>query len=157
MFIQLNEDEFDLCVQVALRRQHSASVKRLKDSVKHKRDWVDSLSGHIKGAIGEMAVAKALNLSWTGSVDVFKSVSDVGNLEVRHRSRPDWDLIVRNGDSDDAIYVLSRGLPPSLIEVCGWIRGSDAKQKKWIQQHGNLRPAYFIPAEELQPLEGLNA
>lgn len=157
MIVTLNEDEFDLCVQVGLRRQHSAIAKRLKDSVKSKRDWVDALGGHVKGAIGEMAVAKALGLSWTGSVDVFKSASDVGHLEVRHRSNPVWDLIVRDDDNSDSVFVLSRGLPPGAIEVCGWIKGADAKNARWRQQYGGLRPAYFVPAEELQPLETLHA
>lgn len=156
MFTTLSLAEFDECVQLALKRQQSAVEKKLKDSVRKQRDWVDSLSGHIKGVIGEMAVAKALGIPYSGTLDTFRTVADVGRyLEVRHRSNPAWDLIIRDDDSDSKIYILSRGLPPGAIEIAGWTLGKDAKQKRWLDTKGGLRPAYFVPAEFLQPMDGL--
>ena len=156
-YTTISPDEFSLCVQVANARQVSSIKKKGKDSVNRKNNWVEELDKHIIGCIGELAVAKVLGVTWTGSVDTFKTESDLsGNIQVRHRSNPNFDLIVRDNDKDDDAFVLSRGLPPGAIEIVGWIFGKDAKKEKWLKDYGNYnRKAHFIPSEELHTIESL--
>ena len=153
-YISISPDEFSLCVQVANARQTSSLKSKGRDSVFKKNGWLEELTPHIIGCVGEMAVAKALGISWTGSVDTFNTVADLGkNLQVRHRSNPNWDLIVRTNDKSDDIFVLSRGMPPGAVEVVGWIRGSEAKDDKWLKDVGGYgRPSYFIPAHALKEI-----
>lgn len=154
-YISISPDEWSLCVQVANARQVSSLKSKGKDSVFKKGGWLEEFSPHIVGCVGEMAVAKALGVTWTGSVDTFKTVADLGDrIQVRHRSNPSWDLIVRHNDKDDDVFILSRGLPPGAIEVVGYIKGSDAKQEKWLKDYGSWgRASYFVPASELKEIK----
>lgn len=154
-FTKISPDEFSIIVQVASNRAISALKKNLKDSVNRKRDWVEDLEMHVKGVVGEYAAAKVLGIPFTGSVDTFKSETDLsGNIEVRFRSNPTWDLIVRPTDGlDNKKVVLVRGLPPGAVEVAGWIWGREAKREEWWKNHGNLKPAWWVPAEALRPME----
>lgn len=110
-------------------------------------------SEHIEGACGELAVAKSLGVYWDGAINTF-SREDLPDLQVRTRSRHDYDLIVRPQDSDDHIWVLVTGKCPTY-RVRGWIRGRDAKQPLWERTHGDRPPAYFVPALELYPMDEL--
>lgn len=156
-YTTISPDEFSLCVQVANARQVSSLKKKGRDSVNRKNNWVEELDKHIIGCIGELAVAKVIGVTWTGSVDTFKTESDLsGNIQVRHRSNPVWSLIVRTNDSDDDIFVLSRGMPPGAIEVAGWMKGKDAKRDEWLSDPGGYgRPSYFVDSAHLQPMEEL--
>ncbi len=157
-YTSITPDEFSVITQVALRRCVSALNKKLKDSVNKKRDWVEDLEMHVKGVIGEFAAAKVLGLNFNGSVDTFQSETDLdGNIEVRFRSNPNWDLIIRPTDrNEDKKIVLVRGMPPGAIEVVGWIYGRDARKEEWWQNYGNLKPAWFVPASAMRPIEEIN-
>jgi hypothetical protein len=107
-------------------------------------------SEHIEGACGEMAVAKLLGLFWDGSVNTWKA-NDLPGLQIRTRSRHDYDLIVRPGDSEDATWVLVTGRCPEY-RVHGWIVGRDARRAEWLRTYGGRPAAYFVPASELRPV-----
>ena len=109
---------------------------------------------HIEGACGEIAVAKHLGVYWGGSVNTFKAPDLDGGLQVRTRSREDYDLIVRPGDSDEDTFVLVTGKCPHYT-IRGWILGRDAKQEKFRADHGGRPSAYFVPHECLQCLSNL--
>lgn len=155
-FAVITPDEWKMAIGVAADRQLSAIKKGLKDSVNKKKHWVDDLTYHAYGVIGEMAAAKVLGLTFTGSVDTFRNHPDLAGVEVRLRSNPSWQLIVRDNDKDNAKYLLVRGVPPSAVEVVGWIMGRDAKNPAWLRSYGNLKPAYFVPDSELIPVEKIN-
>lgn len=109
---------------------------------------------HIEGACGELAVAKALNIYWAGGIDTF-SKPDIGaNLQVRTRSKDNYDLIVRPKDSDEDIFILVTGKCPKY-RIRGFVKGADAKQPQWLQDYGGRPPAYFIPPNHLRPLSEL--
>lgn len=157
MEVELSPDEFAMCVYVANDRQRGAAKAGKRNAVK-RRDWVESVTTHIHGCVGELAAAKVLGIQWTGSVDTFKEFGDLrGNIEVRHRTNKQWDLIVRSSDPNDRLYVLTRGTPPDLVEVVGYIQGHLAKQEKWKKNYGNKGDAYFVPASELLPITDLYA
>lgn len=110
---------------------------------------------HILGACGEVAFAKATNRYWSGSVNTFKTGGDVGgHIQIRTRSRSHYDLIVRDNDNDDDIFVLVTG-GPAEFDVKGYMRASDAKSEKYRANWGNYGEAYFVPQAELHPIDAL--
>lgn len=110
---------------------------------------VEGLVCHIDGACGECAYCKATQRYWPASVDTFK-LPDVGrNIQVRTRSRPDYELIVRPDDPPNDAFVLVTGTIP-LYHVVGWIKAADAHRPEWWQTHGNRPGAWFVPHHALK-------
>jgi hypothetical protein len=150
--IELEPNELNLAALVGVRRHICALQGRRPD--KHGLKPEDGWLVHIEGACGELAVAKYLGAYWKPTVNTFKSGHDVAGCQVRTRSKEDYDLLVRPDDKDEDIYVLVTGYAPRY-RIRGWMRGKDAKQKRWVHAYGNRPPAYFIPADELNPPEDL--
>ena len=101
--------------------------------------------------MAEQAVAKHVGLYWGNHVNRFGS-GDVADMEVRWSPRK--DLKVKDGDNGVVISVT--GLPPTFI-INGWIMASDAKRPEWKRDFNNwCKPAYFVPLENLNPMETLN-
>lgn len=112
---------------------------------------IDGLGLHVLGAAGELAVARLLGRYWGGDVSSFKR-ADLGNsLQIRTRSKPHYDLIVRNDDSPENYYVLVTGTTTRL-QVHGWIRGADARKDEFLKTYGDRPAAWFVPQSQLQPL-----
>jgi hypothetical protein len=109
---------------------------------------------HIEGACAELAVAKTLGVYWDGSVDTFKGRPDLPGVEVRWRSRPEWDLIVRPDDDPDAWFVLVVGSCPTYT-VVGAMQGRDARRDEWSRDYGGRPPAWFVPQAHLLPIEAM--
>ena len=115
------------------------------------KDYESHLSIHVEGACGELAYCKARNQFFEGRVNTFKD-ADIGtNVQIRTRSRHDYDLIVRGNDGDNDYFILLTGVCPTYT-IHGYIRGADAKQEKWLQNHGNRTPAYFVPKGALKAM-----
>lgn len=103
----------------------------------------------LNGACGEAAYAKLRNVWWDASVGTFTTRPDVAGVQIRTRTRHDWDLFVRPIDKDTDRFIHVTGRPPTY-RVHGWILGSDAKRPEWLQDHGGYgKPAYFVPAGAL--------
>ena len=158
LYTSISPDEWSLCVQVGHAREMDSIKRKGKDNLNKKDNWLDELNPHIVGCVGELAVAKVIGVSWTGDVGTFASKSDLsGNVQVRHRTNPTWQLIVRDKDKDDDLFILSRGMPPSLVEVVGWIQGRDAKNAEWLKDYGNYgKPSFFVPDNQLKSMEEWN-
>lgn len=136
---------------VGVRRHWQAIARGLPDAY-----GCDALgwSEHIEGACGELVVAKALNLHWSGSVGTFKN-ADLGLwLQVRTRSKPEYELIIRPDDAEDENYVLVTGKCPRY-EIRGWISGRDGKREEWLKGHGGRYFAHFVPHSALHPIDHL--
>lgn len=147
MNIKVSLENYEVlnAANIGCRRQIGAIFSGREDTFGFEGDgW----GIHIEGACGEAAFAKGLNLYWSGSVNTFKQGGDVGSLQVRTRSREDYDLIVRSKDRDDDIFVLVTGQVPTYT-IRGWIRGIDAKQSKYLKGHGGRTPAYFVLQKDL--------
>lgn len=106
---------------------------------------------HIEGCLGEMAVAKALNVFYLPDTMSF-GLPDVGTLHVRTRSKHDYELLIRSKDPH-GIYVLVTGCTPTFV-VRGWFRREDV-QDIWLQTHGNRPAAWFIPQVRLESIHDL--
>lgn len=134
----------------------SRNVEALRKGLQNTRpisesDW----HIHILGACGEVAFAKATNRYWSGSVNTFKTGGDIGgHIQIRTRSKSNYDLIVRDNDNDNDIFVLVTG-GPAEFDVKGYMRASDAKAEKYKANWGNYGEAYFVPQSELRPIRDL--
>lgn len=105
---------------------------------------------------GEMAVAKYLNLFWSGSVGDYKAPDVGGLVEVRTINKAGRRLIVHPEDRDWAPYVLVDVSNQPMMKLVGWMFGTDAKNKKyWADPTGKGRHAYFVPQSDLLPMEQL--
>lgn len=127
----------------------SRNVEAMRKGCVNRLPIGDEWNAHILGALGECAFAKATGRYWSGSVNTFKSGGDVGKaIQIRTRSKHEYDLIVRRDDGDDDLFVLVTG-GPHEFRVHGWIRGCDAKSDEWRADHGNHGEAFFVPKERL--------
>jgi len=109
---------------------------------------------HIEGALGECAVAKALNVYWEGGIDTFQKYGDVGGYEVRTTPLDSGRLIIRSVDIETRRFVLVTG-ENGWYTVHGWLVGKDAKRDEWIDAPNNRPPAWFAPQSALRPLSDL--
>ncbi len=151
MKIILSIGELHLAAQIGSLRQIESVSKGLKD----KHGFTGSgWDVHIEGAAGEIAAARALGMYWGGTVNTFKSIGDVGKLEIRTASGSNSSLIVREGDSDNAVFVLVTGTSP-VYNVAGWMLGKDAKKPEWSRSPNGRPPAYFVPQFSLNNIEDL--
>lgn len=147
--VTLTNAEVMVAGQVAVMRQVAAQQKGLQD----KHGFVgDPWQAHVEGACGEMAAAKAMGVYWSPTVNTFKSGFDVGNWQVRTRSRHDYDLLIRDGDDPSQNYILVTGACPSY-RVHGWITGQAARRPEWRQTHGGRPAAWFVPQNALHPID----
>lgn len=142
--VELTWSEVLLASMVGVRRQVAAMERDLPDG----RCASDPWNIHIEGAAGEMAFAKATNRYWAAPVNTFHDGGDVGDVQVRTRSKHHYELIVRNDDRDSDWFVLVTGTAPKFV-VHGWIQGRAAKRPEWERQHGGFAPAFFVPQEAL--------
>ena len=82
-----------------------------------------SATFHIRGALGEIAVAKVLGVYWTG-LDVL-TVADVGPYHVRYASREDGALPFRPRETNKATF--SPDWPLVLVVPAGDVGSSGAE------------------------------
>jgi hypothetical protein len=149
--VVLTEFELHMAAGVGARRGVNAFVNGRRQAaadVDSEGNWQQ----HIEGACGEMAVARVLNRYWNGSVGTFKSGGDVGDIQVRTRSKHHYDLIVRSRDRDEDWFILVTGTAPRY-RVHGYVRAADAKKDEYRQNHGGHGEAWFVPAANLKPLK----
>lgn len=149
MDVSLSWPEVAMACRIGVTRHIAALRRDLPD--RHGIDRDDGWRAHIEGACGEMAFAKAVDRYWCGSINTFRAGGDVGDIQVRTRSRHDYELIVRASDRDGDAFVLVTGAAPNF-RVRGWIRGAAAKNAQWIREHGGRAAAYFVPHAALRPV-----
>jgi len=121
-------------------------------------DFCTRIGIDILGAMGELVIAKILNLHWSRSINGFKTTPDIEpNLEVKTPRKSHHRLMIRKGDDPSRIYVLVLPDPePPFFKVVGSIRGFDAMLEEHVENPGNRGEAYFVPTEKLRPWsEGL--
>jgi hypothetical protein len=149
--VDLTEVEALMAVAVGgFRRAESVYFKRkLTHGV---APDADILAYHILGAAGELAVARVLGRYWGGDIGSFKKADLGQSVQVRTRSKHEYDLIVRHDDNPDDAYVLVTGTHTRL-RVHGWIYGSEARKDEWVQTHAGRPPAWFVPKSALRPLK----
>lgn len=103
----------------------------------------------IEGCAAEMAYCKMRGQYWNGSVCSFKEADAGKNVQIRHTTLENGSLIVREDDNEDHFYVLVTGRAP-VLKVCGWIRGSEAKQEQFRRAPNGREAAFFVPQKALR-------
>jgi hypothetical protein len=107
----------------------------------------------IEGACGEMVLAKWARAYWSGNLGRL-DLADVGPLQVRTRTRHDYELPLYDKDHPDHLFVLVTGVAPQFA-LRGWIRARDGKRNEWVRSPKPSRCAYFVPTERLEPMATL--
>lgn len=155
MIVALTYAEMQLAFTVAAQRQ----VMNMKLGAKHKYGANDAtgMALNMMGCAGEMAVAKGLNLFWSGSVGDYDAVDVGGKVEVRSVSRPTDCLILHPDDRDGMPFVLCYNEPGTpKFNLLGWVWGKQGKDEKfWRDPQGTGRHAFFVPQAELFRCEEL--
>lgn len=147
MNVTLTEHEIWVAIRVGCERN-------LRNHLERRRDAHNLVSAgwdeHITGALGELAVARALGLDWNTMSFAHRHDGDVGGFEVRATLHDDGHLIVYRDDPDHRWFYLVTGRPPAL-EVHGSIMGSRAKDDRWWNRRAR-DPSYWIPQDALHPI-----
>jgi hypothetical protein len=103
---------------------------------------------HIEGACGEQAVAKFLNIYWEGH-NKYQDEPDLKpNIEVKQRSEHWHDLIIREHENFQQVFILATGLSPKF-RIRGWVWGEHVQDKKFWKSPNKRPEAYFIPQSYL--------
>lgn len=158
MIFYLSPEERELALQEASRRQgvneqHNASGRNGGAS----RGSL-ALFYHRVGAAGEVAVATYLGLKDY----LFKDKSPIRgsydlpwNIDVKTRTKHNYDLIVQLDDRPDKIYWLVTIENKSII-IHGWIPHEECIKDKYIKDPAGGRKAYFVPKEILYAPESFD-
>jgi len=150
--IRIKEYEALLAAAVGSRRR----IQSLYAGHKSKGLGEGGFDIDVQAAAAEMAVAKALDIYWDGSVGTFKSKADIGlNIEVRHSIKGP-SLIIRPGDQRNSVYIYVEGKLPDY-EVKGYMTYEEAeenKEKYWKNPGGKGR-VWFVPPSDLHPITDL--
>lgn len=160
--VTLTPNELHFAAMVGLRRR-TISLKRdyAERNGMAVRTVAEAWWHNIKGAIGELAAAKALGRYWSPVCDGNGEMPDIGqDIQVRCLEKHHYDLIIRPGDQDAHRYVLVTGGgvlgEEHRYKVHGWIVGADAKRPEWLCDKSKRNvPAYFVPQKSLRPVEEL--
>jgi hypothetical protein len=154
--ITLTQHELHFAASVGVTRHIEAILGNKPDAHGLKTDKGEGWYLHIEGATTELAVAKCLNRFWNGSFNTYKKGGDIGaKIQVRRRTKLWYDLLVREDDDNDSIFVLAIGIAPTY-RIVGWLVGKEAKQNRWIREYAKRPSAYFVPQQFLRPIQQLH-
>lgn len=140
MMLNLNNDEMLTGALQGIIRQLEA-MRRGAHDYHGAKSQKDGWQIAIEGALGEMAVAKMLDVFWTAGGH---GQPDVGDVDVRTTWREDGHLILHPHDHDDRRFYLVTG-SQGEYHVRGWIYGRDGKNPSFWRDPAGGRPAYFVP------------
>jgi len=130
----------------------------MKGDTEHKwgMDSSKTFDAHCYGCLAELVVAKHLGVWWSG--EGLYEFSDVGQVEVRYAHKRNYRLILHDDDHDNRPYVLVTGEGSlGTFWIDGWIMGCDGKNDDWWEDPGTARPAYFVPRDQLRPMDELQS
>lgn len=148
--VRLSYPEMVNAAQVGVMREIADIKKGRVNQYAGGRNW----QNQVAGALGECAAAKGIQVYWSMGVNTYQE-PDVGIYQVRTRPKHEFDLILREQDKDDEIFILVTGKNDKYI-LQGWILGSYGKQKRYLKDPTGKRPAaYFVPQKDLELMERL--
>lgn len=148
--IDLSWSEVHQAAQTGTNRCLNALRKGLKDAHGYEGFGFDI---SIQGALGEIALAKYLNVYW----DQYNSKretwyeGDVGSFEVRTIRKRHHNLTLHQRDRDNRAYILACAEPPTVL-LLGWIMGKDGKLEKYWTEPQKGRPCFLFPRNKLKPM-----
>ena len=149
MKIILTAPELVIASTVAMMRQ----TQNIKNGARetYGSDPKVAWQNAVQGAIGELVVAKALGVYWSGNIGDFQA-ADVCKLQVRTTAWDQGKLIVHPDEADDEWFILVTGLKDTY-HIRGAILGRHAKQDRFWGELQPGRPAYNVPqGPDLRPI-----
>jgi len=152
--LSLDRHEINYAKMIGNIRYNEAVKAGKKNQIKRNLTPRQELEIHYAGAAGEMAFAKAMNYYFNATINTYKTGYDVHKMQVRTRTKDHYDLLVRDNDNNNDIFVLVLKNVTSF-KICGWIKGSDAKKQQYFKNYGNMNPAYFVPQSHLNSIDTL--
>lgn len=157
MIVRLTWAEMAVAYQVAGQRR----IMNMKTKIPPKHGAPTGEKGELLDLVscrGEMAVAKYLNLYWSGTVGDYGAVDVGGKVEVRTGTKRGHRLILHKTDLDHLPFVLALHTEPPAIELIGWVYAREGKQEEyWSDPAKEGRWAYFVPQDVLRPMSELSA
>jgi hypothetical protein len=155
MKVTLTGMEIWLAKQCATMRHSESIASGRKDAHGFDGSVKDGWLAHYNGAGGEIASARTMNRFWVPNVNRFKAPDLEPNIQVKTRSRDDYDLLIRPDDNPAHVFVLVTGSVPHFT-VHGWIEGRDGMRDEWKKEHGGRPAAWFVPQRALWPISVLS-
>jgi hypothetical protein len=107
------------------------------------------------GCLGEVAVAMHLGVEWQPQINVFHDVPDVAHVDVRSVNGCRARLIIRDNDPLPRPFVLAAHVGAGHMWVRGWLIAAEARRDEWVDDPGERRPSWFVPASALYPMNAL--
>jgi hypothetical protein len=150
--VTLTPAEVAVASALGVLRQTESLQSERRDN--HGFDGSKGWSLHIEGVGGELAVAKLYGIYPVFGLNTFKDADLGKNIQVRTRSSHGYELLVREDDSDDAIFVCVTGLMPNYM-VRGWLVGADAKKLGRVETYAGRTPAFFVDHDHLNDIDTL--
>ena len=151
-----SEDEKTLAMAEGARRQGTNETQGLRG--RNGGAWKGSkaLDIHLLGAAGEMAVASHLGIKQHlyKETEAKRGSDDLPGIDVKTRSKHKYDLIVQKNEDPRKKFVLVT-IEDKTTFIHGWCYGKDAMKDEYWADPARGRPAYFVPKEQLSPLDTL--
>jgi hypothetical protein len=152
-----SEEERSLAMEEGMRRQGVNEAKGLRG--RNGGAWKGSkaLDIHLLGAAGEVAVASYLGMKehLFKETEARRGSDDLPGMDVKTRSRHQYDLIVQKNENACKKFVLVT-IESQKTFLHGWCYGHEAMKEEFWADPARGRPAYFVPKEALSPMETLN-
>lgn len=127
--------------------------KKARREMSGEKDPENTFKYHLQGAIGEKAVATALNLPWHDKLGCLPRW-DVGHYQVRSTDRHTGNLLLSKRDYNHDVFIFVTG--KALVHLIhGWAWGHEAKQEKYWRELQPGRPCYVYPKEQLHNMDDL--
>jgi hypothetical protein len=150
-------EERRLAMEEGMRRQAVNEAKGLRGRNSGPRFGNKALEVHLLGAAGEMAVASYMGLKehLYAEKEARRGSDDLpGGIDVKTRSKLRYDLIVqRQSDPNKKFVLVTIENQQTLLH--GWCYGHEAMDEKYWADPARGRPAYFVPQQNLRPMENL--
>ena len=139
-----------------MRRQAVNEAKGLRGRNGGASFGSKALDIHLLGAAGEMAVASYLGMKHElyKEVEAKRGSYDLPGIDIKTRSKHQYDLIVQKNELPEKKYVLVT-IENKTTLIHGWIYGGEAMQEKFWADPARGRPAYFVPKEMLRCMSTL--
>lgn len=157
MIIKLETWEYEYASHIGIRR-FTANWNKYDASYYDKNKMEDNRTAQVAAAIGELAVAKAINEYWHASIwdasnhDEHKYIPDVGhNIEVRRVRTQDGPAVREKDLFKPNFYIFGvKPVAPEFteVEILGWIRADFGWEVGTPAIYGRI-----IPRTKLSPVE----
>jgi len=150
-------EERQAAMEEGMRRQSVNEAKGLRGRNGGASFGGKALDIHLLGAAGEMAVASYLGMKHElyREVEAKRGSDDLPGIDIKTRSKHSYDLIVQKQENPDKKFVLVT-IENQQTLLHGWCYGRQAMDVRYWADPARGRPAFFMPKENLHPMETLS-